>query len=916
MIVELRLPGGQAVPEGRLLPAAVATQRADLRQVRRQILTRLAGRVHRVLHEYDTVPLVALEVGADALAELEASGFWVASVVEDAVRAPTLAQSVPLIGGDIAWSRGFDGAGTAVAIVDTGVEASHPFLSGKVVEEACYSSSVAGSSTSECPNGTNSQTGPGSGRPCTVNGCWHGTHVAGIAAGSGATGGVAFSGVARGASIIAVNVFSRFTKTSDCGSSTPCALAWTSDIIAGLERVYALRGAYNVAAANLSLGGQSSTVACDTDPTKQIIDNLRSVGIATVVASGNNSLTNALSAPACVSSAVSVGATSKSDAIASFSNSASFLSLLAPGVSIQSSVLSGGYGLASGTSMATPHVTGAWAVLKQAAPTASVSSVLSALQTTGVSITDSRNGIAKPRIQLDRALATLVPALSLSSVTPAQANQGATVSVTLGGAGFAPGAGVSAGAGITVSNVNVVSSTQITATFAVAASAVTGARDVRVANPGGASAVRSQGFTVNALAAVTPPSLALSYGGKTQDRVGQGDVALSPDGAMDGVLTVTLGGGTRTITSLRLDSSGPGTWDTDAGNLFWALGVAFSESGSLLNNASTMAVNFSVPNGSTFMVFAADYNNIEFAPGVTLTLRATFSDGTTATATTTVGPAAPSPVTLGLVYNGKMRDRVGQADTALAADGLLDGVVTATLSGGTRTITGLRLDSTGPGTWDTTAGNAFWALGVARTVDDVMLNNPSMMGVNFSVTDGGSFVLFASDHNNIEFAPGVTLTLRATFSDGTTATATTTVGPAASSPVTLGLTYNGKTRDRVGQGDAALAADGALDGVLTVRLGAAGGRTVTGLTLQSTGPGTWDTFGTNAYWVLGVATSLSTPLLNNTTSMMVRFAVADGGTFVVFAADYNNIEFLPGVTLTLTASFDDGSASAAAITIP
>ena len=126
VIVELRLPGGPHVPEGLFSAAAAGTQRSDIAVVQRQVLARLAGTSHRLLRQYRTVALLALEVGPDAIAELEASSFWVKRVIPDAVKAPTLPQSVPLIGGDQAWARGFDGSGMVVAIIDTGVQSSHP----------------------------------------------------------------------------------------------------------------------------------------------------------------------------------------------------------------------------------------------------------------------------------------------------------------------------------------------------------------------------------------------------------------------------------------------------------------------------------------------------------------------------------------------------------------------------------------------------------------------------------------------------------------------------------------------------------------------------------------------------------------------------------------------------------------------
>jgi ABC-type cobalamin/Fe3+-siderophores transport system ATPase subunit len=80
------------------------------------------------------------------------------------------------------------------------------------------------------------------------------------------------------------------------------------------------------------------------------------------------------------------------DQVSSFSNSDTFLSLLAPGQWISSSIPGSGFQNFQGTSMAAPHVTGAWAVLKQRSPGASVSTVLGALQSTGLPVTDARNG--------------------------------------------------------------------------------------------------------------------------------------------------------------------------------------------------------------------------------------------------------------------------------------------------------------------------------------------------------------------------------------------------------------------------------------------------------------------------------------------------------------------------------------------
>ena len=218
-------------------------------------MSRLATTPHRVIHRYRTVPLLALEVGTAGLAELTASSLEVESVVEDALSAPPATEIAPSTPAPATSTDGFDGTGFMLAILDTGVDATHPFLAAKVIEAACYSSTVENTSTTMCPNDQEQQTESGAGLNCPVDGCWHGTHVAGVAAGNGAAAGVSFSGVAPGAGIMAIQVFSRFDSSAHCAGATPCILAGHSDQIAGLERVHALRIVHPFAAANLNVSG-------------------------------------------------------------------------------------------------------------------------------------------------------------------------------------------------------------------------------------------------------------------------------------------------------------------------------------------------------------------------------------------------------------------------------------------------------------------------------------------------------------------------------------------------------------------------------------------------------------------------------------------------------------------------------------
>ena len=245
-------------------------------------------------------------------------------------------------------------------------------------------------------------------------GCGHGTHVAGIAAGGPVSSPTDLTGVAPGASVIAVKVFTKGMNTTICQGAFPCLLAYDSDIAEALKWLSDLRTAadplvVNLDAVNLSLGGGSFSGACDAQvPTITAqVNALRAQGIATVVAAGNSGQNGTsgsparMASPACISTTVSVGATTNSGAIAGFSNLTAGTTIVAPGSSITSSKPTSTYGLLSGTSMAAPVVAGAIAALREQTPASSVTAVVDLLRTAGSPLTTAVGQI--PELQLDSA---------------------------------------------------------------------------------------------------------------------------------------------------------------------------------------------------------------------------------------------------------------------------------------------------------------------------------------------------------------------------------------------------------------------------------------------------------------------------------------------------------------------------------
>ncbi len=394
--------------------------------------------------------MITTNVDAKGLAALATSPD-VASVAVSHWYKPDLVPEETAANAPYAWNfgSGYNGSGQAVAILDTGVQPDHPFFGARVVDGACFTG--AGFPTGKytnvtaiCP-GSDSSTAPAAARdtpatagntadsvPCTSvpDECLHGTHVAGIAAGgTGSTTGNG-SGVAWGADIVAVQVFTTLHGTTYCGSpSATCISAFDTDILAGLNWVLARQATDHIVSANMSLGFGNSPTACDSSPNDvyhAAFGAAIAAGIAPVVAAGNaygptsqQLYPNGISYPACDSNAISVGAVTDSSqwvqsgscpfalTTCSFSQDSPELSLLAPGWNVVSSVPTSYYEALYGTSMATPFITGAFAVIRQQHPSWAVPDIEALLRGTGVPIRDTRPGSlneATPMLNLGAAV--------------------------------------------------------------------------------------------------------------------------------------------------------------------------------------------------------------------------------------------------------------------------------------------------------------------------------------------------------------------------------------------------------------------------------------------------------------------------------------------------------------------------------
>ena len=788
-----------------------------------------------------------------------------------------------------AWDITIGSTDVIVAVIDSGVDYNHTDLSPNMFRN-----------TSDCNNNGIDDDGNGFVDDCfgidTANNDSdpmddnnHGTHVAGII---GAAGN-------NGAGVVGTNwnikiMACKFVNASGSGT--------TADAIDCLDYVKTMkdRGLNIVATSNSWGGGGFSQALLDA------IEVHLQRGMLFITAAGNgnffgigqnNDTTPFYPCNYYLPNVICVASTTRTDGRSSFSNyGRRTVHIGAPGSEILSTIRGNSYASLSGTSMATPHVTGVAALLQAQDPQLDWRGIKNLILAGGDNIASVANTITQKRLNAFSALicenspifsrlrpiansvsgSVGVP-IDLSTLNINCANPNGNIDITIDPGGeivtlvddgfgsdqvaedgiysgqWTPSAtgiytltfpggdlltvnvatplisvspssldfggvnvGGSADRTFTVKNVGVgvlVGSASANTPFTIVSggsyglsagqsqtvtvrfspgSSQTFLDNVNFTGGGGASAAVSG-------IGLIPPNIALSFDGKLRDRVGRGDKSLSSDGSFDATFTVNLlpGSGNRTVTKLELRrSDNGGIWNTTVDN-YWVLGAAASLDVALYNNSANAGVNFAVSEGGSFNLFASDgTGSTYFPPGSTFNLTATFADRSTATASATV--ATPPPANIALSFAGKLRDRVGRGDRLLSPDGSLDATFTVTIlpGSGTRTVTKLQLRrSDNGGIWNTTVDN-YWVLGTAASLDAALYNNSANAGVNFAVSEGGSFNLFGSDGTGVTyFPPGSTFNLTATFADGSTATAGATI-PNGQSTVAFGTALRAKGDSR------------------------------------------------------------------------------------------------------------------------
>jgi uncharacterized repeat protein (TIGR01451 family) len=392
---------------------AILAQKAErYRSAKQAALNTLPASQWRTLRDFSHLPMAYMQIRTPLALERLRNRPDVIALLPNQRWDLALAESGSLISQPQTVALGQTGAGTTVAVLDTGVDYTHSAFGACTAPDTPAGCRVTVAMDFATDDGELDASG-------------HGTNVAGIVA-----------GVAPDSKIAALDIFD--------GNS-----ASSTDIIDAINWAISNRDTYNIVAINLSISGHTEhSSTCDSyynNPFRYPIGNARDAGILTIASAGNDGFTAGLPMPACTPEAISVGAVYDSDLgsmsfgnctdnpaltnqVTCFSNSASYLSLLAPGAVITAAGSS-----YSGTSQAAPHVSGLVALLKGAHPGESADQIESRLLTSGTLVTDPKSGLTHPRIEAYDAATESTADLGISLAAapdPVYVNQTLTYTLT------------------------------------------------------------------------------------------------------------------------------------------------------------------------------------------------------------------------------------------------------------------------------------------------------------------------------------------------------------------------------------------------------------------------------------------------------------------------------------------------------